>query len=134
MTPLMIAARFVDAINAHDGERIASLMTEDHRFVNSLGAVVTGREAMRDGWEFYFGTVPDYAIEVSATFVAEQGSGVMLAGMVSGSYWPGGVRRPGSAWRTPAAVRAVVRDGKIAEWQMFTDNEPFRAQLHAAVV
>lgn len=30
-------------------------------------------------------------------------------------------------WKTPAAWRAVVRDGKIAEWQVYADNEPARA-------
>lgn len=30
-------------------------------------------------------------------------------------------------WTTPAAWRAVVKDGKIAVWQVFADNEPIRA-------
>jgi hypothetical protein len=30
-------------------------------------------------------------------------------------------------WATPAAWRAVVKDGKIALWQVFADNEPIRA-------
>jgi hypothetical protein len=29
-------------------------------------------------------------------------------------------------WRTPAAVRGLVADGKVAEWTIFADNEPIR--------
>jgi ketosteroid isomerase-like protein len=49
-----VAEQFVTAINAHDVERLASLMTSDHRFIDSLGAVIEGRDAMREGWKFYF--------------------------------------------------------------------------------
>ncbi len=30
-------------------------------------------------------------------------------------------------WKTPASSRAVVKGGKIAQWQVFADNEPIRA-------
>ena len=53
MSPQEVAEQFVAAINAHDLEGIASLMTSDHRFIDSLGAVVEGRDAMREGWKFY---------------------------------------------------------------------------------
>jgi len=28
------------------------------------------------------------------------------------------------SWRTPAAWKAVVRDGKVVEWRVFADNKP----------
>ena len=31
---------------------------------------------------------------------------------------------PKKSWRIPAAWRAVVRDGQIAEWQVYADNKP----------
>jgi SnoaL-like domain len=30
-------------------------------------------------------------------------------------------------WKTPAAWRAVVKDGRISIWQVYADNEPIRA-------
>jgi hypothetical protein len=30
-------------------------------------------------------------------------------------------------WKMPAAWRAVVKDGKVALWQVYADNEPIRA-------
>ena len=133
MSPQKVAEQFVTAINAHDVERLASLMTSDHRFIDSLGAAVEGRDSMRDGWKFYFAMVPDYHLEINRCFSAEAAKDeTMLVGVASGSYWSDGVKRPNSGWSTPVALRAVVRDGQIAEWQVYADNEPIRQQVRAA--
>ena len=132
MTPQEVAQQFVTAINAHDVECLAILMTSDHRFIDSLGAVVEGRDSMRDGWKFYFAMVPDYHLEISRCFSAEAAKDeTMLVGVASGSYWSDDVKRPNSEWSTPVALRAVVRDGQIAEWQVYADNEPIRQQMRA---
>jgi hypothetical protein len=133
MTPQKVAEQFVTAINAHDVECLATLMTSDHRFIDSLGAVVEGRDSMRDGWKFYFAMVSDYHLEISRFFSAEAAKDeTMLVGVASGSYWSDGLKRPNSRWSTPVALRAVVRDGQIAEWQVYADNEPIRQQMRAA--
>ncbi len=133
MDPQKVVEQFITAINAHDVERLAALMTPDHRFIDSLGSVVEGREGVREGWQFYFGMVPDYHLEISRCFLAAQEEDeAMLAGVASGSYWQGGVQRPNSSWSTPAALRAIVREGRIAEWQVYADNEPIREQMRAA--
>src|SRR5438477_11650683 len=113
MTPQEIAQRFVIAINAHDVESLATLMTSDHRFIDSLGTVLEGRDAMREGWAFYFSMVPDYHLDISRCFSAQDAKDeTMFVGVASGSYWSEGLRRPNSAWSTPAALRALVRDGQ----------------------
>jgi ketosteroid isomerase-like protein len=135
MIPQKVAKQFVTAINAHDVERLASLMTSDHRFLDSLGTVAEGREAMREGWTFYFSMVSDYHLDIRRFFVAEDGKAeVMLVGVASGSHWSNGIKRSDSLWSTPAALRALVRDGLIAEWQVYADNEPIREQMRAASV
>jgi ketosteroid isomerase-like protein len=135
MTPQKVAEHFVATINAHDVKGLASLMTSDHRFIDSLDTVVEGRDAMRGGWTFYFGMVPDYHLDISRSFVAEDGKAeVILVGVASGSYWSNGIKRPDSSWSTPAAVRAIIRDGQVAEWQVYADNEPIREQMRAASV
>jgi ketosteroid isomerase-like protein len=134
MAPLKVAKQFVTAINAHDVEGLASLMTSDHRFIDSLGSVVEGRDAMREGWKFYFGMVPDYNLKISRSFIAEDGkTEVVLVGVASGSYRVNESKRPDSSWSTPVALRAVVHDRQIAEWQVYADNEPIREQMRAAV-
>ena len=133
MTPLEVTEQFIAAINAHDVERLVSLMTTDHRFIDSLGTVTEGRDAMRVGWRFYFSMVADYALEISRSFVAQDGgSEIVLVGVARGSYWTNGEKRPDSSWRTPAALRALVRDDRVAEWQVYADNEPIREQMRAA--
>ena len=132
MTSLEVADQFVAAINAHDLERLVSLMTRNHRFIDSLGTVTEGREAMRAGWKFYFGMVADYGIEITGSFIKNGRDEIVLIGIASGSYWSNGKKRPNSSWHTPVALRAVEREGLIAEWQVYADNEPIREQMRAA--
>lgn len=63
-----------------------------------------------------------YLIEVDAT--------ASTAGLVLASGWASAVHRDsGSKWRIPAAWRAVVAGDRIAEWQIYADNEPVREIL-----
>jgi ketosteroid isomerase-like protein len=135
MSPQKVATQFVTAINAHDVERLASLVTSDHRFIDSLGSVVEGRDAVREGWKFYFSMVPDYKLEIRRYFIAEHGKAeTMLVGVASGSYCSNGIKLPNSLWSTPAALRAIIHNDQIAEWQVYADNEPIREQMRAAEV
>jgi ketosteroid isomerase-like protein len=63
----------------------------------------------------YFAMCPDYWIRIGR--VAAEDGVVLAAGEAGGTI-------DGIAWRTPAAWRAVIRDGKVAEWQVFADNKP----------
>lgn len=127
MTPIEVVLQFVDAVNAKDLPRIASLMTDDHRFIDSLGAAVSDVEEMRRGWQVYLEMVPDYWIEVDETY--SNGEVVVLLGTASGTYTTDGLLRAENAWSTPAAWRARVRGNHIAEWQVFADNEPMRRRM-----
>jgi SnoaL-like domain len=112
------------------------MMTEDHLFVDSLGATVRGREAMRGAWNGYFRLFPDYQIAIELQLA--RGAVVLACGSARGTYGalPPAVRAPqevqrASSWSAPAAWRAVVRDGRVAEWQVYCDNEPARRVLAA---
>jgi len=127
MTALEVFKEFVAAINRRDVDPICRLMTEDHLFVDSLGAEFRGREVMRQGWAYYFAMVPDYAIEVKESMA--DGPLVVATGMARGTYTPDGKLRPEDGWSTPAAWRAVVDGDCIALWQVYADNEPLRTCL-----
>jgi limonene-1,2-epoxide hydrolase len=131
-----VAQAFVRAINRQDVEALAGLMTEGHRFVDSLGNVTEDREKMRAGWVAYFRMVPNYTIAVEETL--SDGPLVMMVGMAQGTYVPDGERLPKSQnrdlghpnqWKTPAAFRAFIEDGKVAEWRVYADNEPIRQRM-----
>lgn len=123
-SPQTIARAFVDAINAHDLDTLAGLMSEAHRFVDSLGTVVEGRERMRNGWAAYFQMVPDYAVVVEETFC--DGPTVVLLGLARGTYAKREHASSENRWQTPAAWRAHVENDKLAEWRVYADNEPIR--------
>ncbi len=123
------AHAFVKAINRQDPEEIASLMTDDHVFIDSLGDRVTGRAQMQRGWQGYFTMVPDYTITVEETFT--DGSVVVMLGAAQGTYTSGGPLKPENHWQTPAAWRVVIRGGLVAEWRVYADNEPIRRIMGA---
>lgn len=129
MSPQKVAAQFVTAINAHDVERLASLVTSDHRFIDSLGSVVEGRDAVREGWKFYFSMVPDYKLEIRRYFIAEHGKAeTMLVGVASGSYCSNGIKLPNSLWSTPAAYGLLSIMIRLPSGRCMQITNPFASK------
>ena len=119
-----VARAFVDAINQHDVDALCELMAPEHRFTDSLGFVVEGREKMRAAWMGYFAMIPDYALAIEEVHCG--GSVVVMLGEARGTYAPGGNLQPENRWKTPVALRARIEAGKVAEWRVYSDNEPIR--------
>jgi limonene-1,2-epoxide hydrolase len=134
-----VAREFVEAINRQDLDALVGLMTPEHKFTDSLGNVARGRDSMREGWKLYFQMVPDYQIQIDETYVNE--SAVVMLGTAGGTYshafesvratgmptmLPDGTSKFMNKWQTPAAVRARIVNGKVAEWRVYADNEPIR--------
>ena len=117
-----IALEFVDQINSHDTAALANLMTEDFLFVDGLGQEVRGWRKMDLGWKGYFKLFPDYSIQVDHVF--SQHSLVGLFGYALGTVAVGDKMPKENRWRIPAAWKAVIRDGLVAEWRVYADNEP----------
>lgn len=126
---LAAVAELVARINRHDVGALIEWMTDDHLFIDSLGRAIRGRESMRGAWEAYFRWFPDYLVVVEQ--MAFRDGTVLACGVAAGTYGAGGPSRPEDAWSAPAAWRAVVRDGRIAQWQVYCDNEPARRVLAA---
>lgn len=115
MQPEEVFALFVTAINRHDVRGLTALMAPGHIFIDSLGRRVEGAVSMEAGWRGYFALCPDYWIR--ADNVMEVDGVVLAAGQAGGSI-------DKVAWQTPAAWKATIRDGTVAEWQVFADNKP----------
>ncbi len=120
--PSEIVGQWIDRINAHDVDGVVRLMTDDHLFIDGLGQAVRGREAMRQAWIAYFEWMPDYRIHVERKLLGDEVVG--LFGRASGTYAVGGALHDENRWEIPAAWRAVVRGGLVAEWQVYADNKP----------
>jgi len=110
-----IFRQFVTAINAHGVKALTALMAPGHVFVDSLGNRVQGAASMEAGWRGYFAMCPDYWIRTDDV-MADAGT-VLAVGEAGGTI-------DGVSWRTPAAWKALIQDGQIAEWRVFADNKP----------
>ena len=125
--PDRVALRFVNEINRHDVPALFELMASDFRYVDGLGQEIRGREKMRDAWATYFGQFPDYHVVIRDHLAL--GSVVALFGTATGTCAELGELPPRSRWSLPIAWRAVVREGRVEEWQVYTDSEPIRTLL-----
>ena len=100
---------FNDAINGQDLDALIALMTDDHRFVDSEGATLDGKDACTAAWRGFFAAFPDYRnvfgdVRASAPGVVD----VIGHSECSVAELDG-----------PARWRAEVRDGLVAVWQVF---------------
>jgi len=115
MDALEIFKQFVAAINGHDLSAVTALLAAGHVFVDSLGNRVAGAKSMEAGWRGYFGMCRDYWIRVDN--LIEENSTILAVGEAGGTI-------DGVSWRTPGAWKAVIVDGRVAEWRVFADNKP----------
>jgi ketosteroid isomerase-like protein len=119
--PVETVRAFFEGINAHDPDRLAELMTDDHVFTDALGASVRGREKMRGGWRSYFAFCPDYRVSHEAIF--RDGETVAAFGSAGGTVSVNGRMAAENKWRIPAAWRVVVHGGRVREFQVYADNK-----------
>lgn len=125
MTNKQVILAFAECINAHDVEGLGELMSADHRFIDAHGNEVVGKNKMIAGWRGYFEWFPDYWIEWNEIFEgAASDAGQMFAmfGFAGGSF----KGKSDASWHLPAAWKAIVKDGRMALWQVFADTKtPF---------
>lgn len=122
MTQVETVLAFMQGINGRDPDKLAELMTDDHLFIDALGQAVSGRDKMRAGWKGYYAMCPDYW--VSHETILANGEEVAVFGEAGGTIACDGKLPPENKWRTPAAWRAVVKDGLMKEWRVYADNKP----------
>jgi ketosteroid isomerase-like protein len=121
--PLEVAMDFIKRINSGDVNALCELMTEGHIFQDALGKRIIGRETMRQGWTMYFKLVADYQVHAVEFF--QTNDRLAILGTASGRYTGGGTAN-NNFWEVPAAWLAVVKDGLVAEWRVYADNQPLR--------
>jgi ketosteroid isomerase-like protein len=122
--PLEITMDFISRINSGNVDAICELMSDGHIFQDAMGKRFMGRDKMREGWRAYFKIVRDYQVHADEFF--QTGDKLAIFGSASGVYAGNGQGSGSNFWEVPAAWRAVVRDGLIAEWRVYADNQPLR--------
>lgn len=106
-----LAEAFHRAINTRDIARLRGLMADDHRFIDSLGNLICGGDAAADAWQAFFAMFPDYRNEVSV-WVERDDEVIMLGRSECADERLSG----------PAYWRALSRNRKLAEWQVYADT------------
>ena len=99
-------------------------MSPSHRFIDSLGKVIEGRDKNARGLGSLLRMVPDYSVAIEELYPSDPV--VIMLGMASGTYSRDGKLNPENRWQTPVAIRALVEDGLVAEWRVYADNDPIR--------
>lgn len=109
-----LAARFVAAINAHDADALAGLITDDFTNIDSWREGVIGRDPAIAGARVMFAADPGLRLDVESMSFSDPY--VLLRGWVESSLPDVGRRR--------AVWRARCEDGLIAEWQAWAEGNP----------
>jgi ketosteroid isomerase-like protein len=120
LVPGSVVKDFITAINGANIEKIGSLMTDDHIFVDSQDNKSIGKDKMKQAWVGYFELFPDYKIEITETF--EKDSLICIIGYASATYKNLKNSSNTNHWRIPAAWKAIIQDNKIKHWQVYADN------------
>src|SRR5262249_62070510 len=96
-----------EAINGRDLDRLARLMHEQHRFIDSAGTAVEGKAACVEAWRGFFDAFPDYR-NVFEEVRSDAAGAVRVLGRSECST---------PALAGPALWLAVVEDGLLLQWQ-----------------
>ena len=118
--PMETVVEFIKRINSGNVDKLCELMTEDHVFQDALGKRFIGRETLRGGWKMYYEMVSDYKVRGEQFFVDK--NVVAVFGTASGTSKRDGKFSSEGFWEIPAAWKAVVREGRIAEWCVYAES------------
>jgi len=116
---ILVVEAFVSAINRHDLAELSRLMAPDHTFIDPTGRVISGREQMIGGWDYYFRMFGDY--EISVEKMVSDGPVVAVFGQARGTFSGRNGPRPENLIAMPAAWQAKVEGGQLVVWQAYAD-------------
>ncbi len=117
--PRVVVEQFNACINDRDLERLSSLITEDHVFIDASDEVHRGKRTMIRGWKDFFDQFPDYRNHFQV--IESSGTDVLVIGRSSCSFKP---------LDGPALWTAKVVDGLVAEWRVYFDTTKNRKRLN----
>jgi len=109
---MFTALRFNDRINQQDPEGLAELMTDDHKFIDSLGNIIMGRDAVKECWREFFKKYPEYRNKFTSVSVLDN-----IVVMVGCSTCSSRQLEGPSVWT------AKIREDRVSEWRVFWLNE-----------
>jgi ketosteroid isomerase-like protein len=116
--PETVAARFNDCINRRDDDGLATLMSDDHRFIDAEGGSVSGKQACLDAWRGFFGSFPDYRNVFTSLTARDDVVTIVGYSECADPRLAG-----------PALWTATIQGELVAEWRVYADTRQMRARL-----
>lgn len=113
---------FVHAINGHSVNEVIALMTDDHKFIDSFGIELTGKDGLKRAWGQYFKMFPDYNIQIQE--ILTNNNNAVIIGTAFGTYTEDGTVNDKFNWTIPAAWHAQVEGKRIKSWRIYADVTP----------
>lgn len=122
MSDQTVFENFVLAINSHDANVLSNYMSDDHVFTDATGLRFEGKEKVKAEWEAYFKMFPDYQIVINS--FNNKATVFLAEGTAEATY--GGVKNAlgDNHFKVQAAWKSVIENGKVKEWQVFSDTKP----------
>jgi ketosteroid isomerase-like protein len=118
MDPVDVVQHFNAAINSQDLAALASLMSEDHTFIDAEGGTVRGKQPCLQAWRGFFTTFADYRNVFTDLTVRDDVVAVSGYSLCSQPELAG-----------PALWTAHVTGTLVAEWRVHTDTPRARREL-----
>jgi ketosteroid isomerase-like protein len=116
--PEEVVVSFNECINQRDLVGLGKLMTEDHVFIDSVGASEPGKGRCLEAWRGFFAQFPDYRNTFTQLIV--RNDTVIAIGFSTCST---------PVLDGPAIWSAKVSDDKVAAWRVHNDTPAMRAEL-----
>jgi ketosteroid isomerase-like protein len=117
--PVSVAVEFNEAINAQRLDRLDRLMSDDHRFVDTVGSVTRGKDACVAAWRGFFDSFPEYRNVFDAATAHDDLVVVRGRSECSEPTLDG-----------PALWAVRIAGGKVSEWRVYDDNAANRGALN----
>lgn len=116
--PIFTAMLFNQCVNDQNLDKLADLMTENHKLICNGSVDTVDKQTSLYAWENFFKSYPDYVNHIVKIIL--KGNLVSLAGFSSCSE---------KILDGPALWRAKIEGNLISEWQVYEDNEDNRKKL-----
>ena len=113
-----VVLQFNEFINKRNKDGLATLMTDDHIFIDSANNIIHGKEKSLEAWKGFFELFPDYR---NVFENLEPHNGLVV---IAGHSICSDKRLDG-----PAIWTAKTKVNKVTEWRVYRDTPENRKQL-----
>ena len=126
MNSIEIITKFVDAINTKNLSEIDNLSHENFKLIDAHKNEISGKTIIIASWKKYFELFPNYHISISE--ILENSTINVILGEASAGYFSHKFNKIINNWNIPIAIKAIVYNKQIIEWQIFADTKiPFES-------